>query len=313
MTRVAVVQAGSVYGDSARTLERLTRLAEQAADDGARLAVFPEAFLGGYPKGLTFGSPVGRRTEAGRAEYVRYSAGAVTLEGPELATVAHVAARTGVFLVVGLIERSGGTLYCTVAMVDPHRGLVGRHRKLMPTAAERLVWGFGDGSTLAAVDSPAGRVGAVICWENYMPLLRQAMYAQDVDLYCAPTVDDREVWQATMRHVALEGRCFVLAACQYTHRDDYPDDYATALEPDAEGALIRGGSVIVDPLGDVLAGPVYGRECVLVADVDLQRRTASHLDLDVVGHYARPDVFHLVVDDRPRPTVTFATSPPTGS
>jgi len=159
VTRVAVVQSGSVYGDTAATLDRLARLVEEAAAGGARLAVLPEAFLGGYPKGLTFGSPVGRRTDAGRDEYLRYSAAAVELAGPAMALVADVAARTGVFVVLGLVERAGGTLYCSTGMVDPRRGLVAHHRKLMPTAAERLVWGFGDGSTLPVVDSPAGRLG----------------------------------------------------------------------------------------------------------------------------------------------------------
>ncbi len=307
MARVAVVQAGSVYGDINSTLDRLDRLAQDAAAQGAQLAVFPEAFLGGYPKGLTFGSPVGRRSEAGREEYRRYSDTAITLDGPELSRVVEIAASAGVFLVVGVIERDGGTLYCTAVMVDPQHGLVGHHRKLMPTAAERLVWGFGDGSTIAAVDSPVGRVGAVICWENYLPLLRQAMYAQGVDLYCAPTVDDREVWQHTMAHIALEGRTFVLAACQYAHRDDYPDDYALTLDPHPDGSLIRGGSVIIDPMGCVLAGPVYGEEAVLVADIGLADRTRGHLDLDVVGHYARPDVFELVVDDRPKRAGRFVS------
>lgn len=307
MARVAVIQAGSVYGDVDATLDRLDRLVTEAADAGAQLAVLPEAFLGGYPKGLTFGSPVGRRTDAGREQYLQYSLHALPLRGAEMERVAEIAARTGVFLVVGLIERDGGTLYCTAAMVDPQVGLVGHHRKLMPTASERLVWGFGDGSTIAAVDSPAGRVGAVICWENYLPMLRQAMYAQHVDLYCAPTVDDRDVWQHTMRHIALEGRTFVLAACQYAHRDDYSDDYASTIDPQPDGSLIRGGSVIVDPSGEVLAGPVYGAEAVLVADVDLNARIRGHLDLDVAGHYARPDVFQLHVDDRPKPAVAFAT------
>lgn len=305
MVRVAVVQAGSVYADIDATLERLDRLAREAADAGAVLAVFPEAFLGGYPKGLTFGSPVGRRTDGGRSQYERYTSGAIGLTGPEMARVAEISAATGVFLVVGLIERDHGTLYCTAAMVDPRRGLVGHHRKLMPTAAERLVWGFGDGSTIAAVDSPAGRVGAVICWENYMPALRQAMYAQDVDLYCAPTVDDRDAWQHSMAHIAIEGRTFVLASCQYARRSDYPDDYDLVIDPHPDGSLIRGGSVIIDPLGEVLAGPVYGREAVLVADVDLSARVRGHLDLDVTGHYGRPDVFQLTVDTRQKSAVVL--------
>lgn len=309
MARVAVIQAGSVYGNLEATLERLERLAREAAAEGAELAVFPEAFLGGYPKGLTFGSPVGRRSEAGRDEYLRYASTAVSLDGPELAQISELAHELGLFLVIGVIELDRGTLYCTAVMIDPSRGLVGHHRKLMPTAAERLIWGFGDGSTIGAVDSPVGRVGSVICWENYLPLLRQAMYAQQVDLYCAPTVDDREAWQHTMHHIALEGRTFVLAACQYAHRDDYPADYELALDPHPDGSLIRGGSVIVDPLGAVLAGPVYGREAVLVAEVDLAQRTRGHLDLDVVGHYARPDIFSLQVDDQAKLPVRFASQP----
>ncbi len=305
MAKVAVVQAGSVGFDAGATTEKLVGLLEEAAAAGAVLAVFPEAFVGGYPKGLTFGAPVGRRTDAGRDEYLRYAKGAVDLDGPEVGTIVEASARTGTFAVVGVIERHGTTLYCSALYVDPERGLVGLRRKLMPTAAERLIWGFGDGSTLPVVDSPAGRVGAVICWENYMPMLREAMYAQGVEVYCAPTVDDRDAWQHTMRHIALEGRCFVLSACQTMRRSDYPADYASAVEPDSEGWLIRGGSVIVGPLGDVLAGPVYGQETILYADVDLDRRTRALMDLDVVGHYARPDVFRLEVDTRARPAVRF--------
>ena len=305
MAKVAVVQAGSVGFDAPATVEKLVRLLGEVAAEGAVLAVFPEAFIGGYPKGLTFGAPVGRRTEAGRDEYLRYAKGAVRLDGPEVAAIAAGSARTGVFVITGVIERRGATLYCTAVHIDPAAGLVGWHRKLMPTAAERLIWGFGDGSTLPVVATPAGRAGAVICWESYMPMLRQAMYAQGVELYCAPTVDDREAWQATMRHVALEGRCFVLSACQAMRRSDYPADYATALDPDAEGWLIRGGSVIVDPLGTVLAGPVYGAETILYADVDLAQRTRGLMDLDVAGHYARPDVFRLHVDTRQKAAVQF--------
>lgn len=307
MTRVGVVQAGSVPFDTPATVTKTLSLIASAAAEGAELVVFPEAFLGTYPKGLTFGSPVGRRTAEGREEFLRYANGAVSLDGPEIAEVEQAASEAGVFVVLGLIERLGGTLYCTVAFIDAELGLVGHHRKLMPTAGERLIWGQGDGSTLPVVDSPAGRVGAVICWENYMPLLRTAMYAQGVELYCAPTVDDRDVWQHTMRHIALEGRCFVLAACQFIQLSDYPEDYESVIAAD-DDQLIRGGSVIIDPLGEVLAGPVYGQECILYADIDLDRRTRSHLDLDVVGHYARPDVFQLHVDDRPKHPVTFAAA-----
>lgn len=307
MTRVGVVQAGSVPYDTPATVTKTLSLIASAAAEGAELVVFPEAFLGTYPKGLTFGSPVGRRTAEGREEFLRYANGAVSLDGPEIAEVEQAASEAGVFVVLGLIERLGGTLYCTVALIDAHDGLVGHHRKLMPTAGERLIWGQGDGSTLPVVDSPAGRVGAVICWENYMPLLRTAMYAQGVEIYCAPTVDDRDAWQHTMAHIALEGRCFVLASCQFIRLSDYPEDYASAIDP-VNDQLIRGGSVIIDPLGQVLAGPLYGEEGILYADVNLDQRTRSHLDLDVVGHYARPDVFALHVDDHPKQPVTFTSS-----
>jgi nitrilase len=177
----------------------------------------------------------------------------------------------------------------------------------MPTAAERLVWGFGDGSTIATVESPHGRFAATICWENYMPQLRQAMYAQGIELWCAPTVDDRDTWQASMQHIAYEGRCFVLSACQYFTRADCPVDYDPVQGNDPDTVLIRGGSVIVSPLGEVLAGPVYGQEVLLTTDIDLTEITRGKFDLDTVGHYARPDIFSLSVDTTPRPAVTFSS------
>jgi nitrilase len=187
----------------------------------------------------------------------------------------------GVWLVIGAIERDGGTLYCTVLFFAPDGSLAGKHRKLMPTAMERLIWGFGDGSTLPVIETGFGKIGAVICWENYMPLLRAAMYAKGIQLYCAPTVDDREVWPATMRHIALEGRCFVLSACQWSASEK-----------------IGGGSLIVGPLGKVLAGPNYGGECILTAEIDVGETAEGKFDLDVAGHYARPDVFRLEVNER---------------
>ena len=206
-------------------------------------------------------------------------------------------------MVIGAIERDGGTLYCTALFFDPAKGFVGKHRKLMPTAAERLIWGFGDGSTLTVADTAVGRVGAVICWENYMPMLRMAMYAKGVQLYCAPTADDRDTWVPTMRHIALEGRCYVLTACQYIRRSAYPDDYQCALGDAPDTLLMRGGSMIVGPLGEVLAGPDYGGETILYADIDLDEILRGKYDLDVVGHYARPDVFSLRVDERAKPAV----------
>jgi nitrilase len=190
--RAAVVQAGSVLFDTPRTLEKLADLASSARAAGAELAVFPEAFVGGYPKGLQFGASLGRRTAEGREEFRRYFESAIEVPGPETEFLGTVARDNRLQLVTGVIERSGGTLYCTVLFFGPNGDLLGKHRKLMPTAIERIVWGCGDGSTLPVLETAIGRIGAVICWENYMPLLRTAMYSKGIQLYCAPTVDDRD-------------------------------------------------------------------------------------------------------------------------
>ncbi|MGO1575136.1 MAG: carbon-nitrogen hydrolase family protein [Agrococcus casei] len=305
MSRVAVVQAASVPFDADAATSKAVSLVAEAAAGGAELAVFPEAFIGGYPKGTSFGAVIGVRTEAGREEYRRYFDDAVTLEGDEVRRLVEASAEHGVHLVVGVIERLGNTLYCTALLISPDEGLVGNHRKLMPTGSERLVWGFGDGSTLDTMDTPMGRVGSVICWENYMPLMRQAMYAKGVELYCAPTADDRPTWQATMTHIAIEGRTFVLSACQYLTRDAFPEDHPVEQEMPGGDVLMRGGSVIIDPTGTVLAGPVFDEETILYAEIDLDVKKRSHLDFDPVGHYSRPDVFQLKVNDAPADSVSF--------
>jgi len=275
--------------DRERTLQKAADLTLDAARRGARLIVFPEAFVGGYPKGLDFGARIGSRTPEGREQFRVYYESAMEVPGACCDFLAGLARDHSVDLVIGVVERGGGTLYCTVLFFGPDGTLRGKHRKLMPTASERLVWGFGDGSTLPVLHTAVGRVGAVICWENYMPLLRMAMYGKGIELYCAPTVDDRETWLPTMRHIALEGRCFVLSACQFLRG--------------AETVLIGGGSVIVGPLGEVLAGPHRAGEAVLAADLDLDDLARGKYDLDVTGHYARPDVFQLTVDERRKPAV----------
>jgi len=275
--------------DRERTLQKAADLTLDAARRGARLIVFPEAFVGGYPKGLDFGARIGSRTPEGREQFRVYYESAMEVPGACCDFLAGLARDHSVDLVMGVVERGGGTLYCTVLFFGPDGTLRGKHRKLMPTASERLVWGFGDGSTLPVLHTAVGRVGAVICWENYMPLLRMAMYGKGIELYCAPTVDDRETWLPTMRHIALEGRCFVLSACQFLRG--------------AETVLIGGGSVIVGPLGEVLAGPHRAGEAVLAADLDLDDLARGKYDLDVTGHYARPDVFQLTVDERRKPAV----------
>ena len=281
---VAVVQAAGILYDPETAVAKAERLLAEAA--GAQLVVFPEAFVGGYPKGQDFGARVGSRTPEGRKAFRRYYEGAIDVPSPATRRLGEAARAAGTWLVIGVIERDGGTLYCTALFFAPDGRLAGKHRKLMPTAMERLIWGFGDGSTLPVLDAGFGRIGAVICWENYMPLLRAAMYQKGIEFYCAPTVDDRESWPVSMRHIALEGRCFVLSACQFSRPDGAP-----------ENECIRGGSTIVSPLGRVLAGPCYDGECILRAEADRGEIAEGKFDLDVAGHYARPDVFRLEVDE----------------
>ncbi|MFJ4622045.1 nitrilase-related carbon-nitrogen hydrolase [Streptomyces sp. NPDC088812] len=300
----AVVQAAAPLFDTPAALARAEELIREAAvDHRAEVVVLPEAFLGGYPKGLDFGITVGSRTPAGRDLFRRYHAAAIDIPGPEVAALAALTSELGCHAVVGAVERQGGTLYCVALFFGP-AGYLGLHRKLMPTAAERYLWGQGDGSTLPVVDTGTVRLGAAICWENYMPLFRTAMYAKGVDLWCAPTVDDRDAWQATMRHVALEGRSFVLSANQYMRRDALPDDLHPVQGDEPDTVLIAGGSVIISPLGEVLAGPLRGGEGILTAELDLDDLARARFDFDPTGHYARPDVFTLHVDPTARATVT---------
>ena len=305
IVRAAVVQAAPVAFDVERTLEKAQRLLDESASSGARLVVFPEAFLTCYPRGVTFGATVGWRTPEGRELFRRYWASSIDVPGPVTERLGEMAHEYGVYLVIGVVERDGGTLYCTVLFFDPSGALMGKHRKVMPTAAERLVWGFGDGSTLPVFETEIGRLGAVICWENYMPLLRMAMYQKGIQLYCAPTADARDTWTASMRHIACEGRCFVLSANQFARRRDYPEDYPIEGARDPDAVLCRGGSLIVSPLGEILAGPAFDGETILVADLDLREIIRGKYDFDVVGHYARPDIFRLYVDESPKPAVVF--------
>ena len=295
-TVAAVAQVGSILFNTPQTLDKLEALSREAAAGGARLAVFPEALLGGYPKGVTFGTTVGSRSAEGREWFRRYWSAAVDVPGPETNRLQALADELDLTLVVGAIERRGGTLFCSTLTFLPRAPQPHIHRKLMPTAAERTIWGCGDGSTMAVLPSPVGRIGCAICWENYMPAYRQHLYNQCVELWCAPTVDDREIWQSSMRHIAYEGRCFVLSACQYLTRADCPADYHPVQGNDPATVLIGGGSVIVSPLGETLAGPLRGREGVLWAELDLGDIVRGKFDLDVAGHYARADIFTLRVN-----------------
>ena len=304
--KAAVVQAAPVLFDTPKTIAKLAELTREAARSGAELVVFPEAFVGGYPKGLDFGARLGSRSPQGREDFRRYHESAIAVPGQEAARLGEIALLNKIHLVVGVIERDGGTLYCSSLPYGPNGRLLSKHRKLMPTALERLVWGFGDGSTIGVVGTSLGRIGSVICWENYMPQLRTAMYAQGIELYCAPTVDDRDTWLPTMRTIALEGRCFVISACQYLTRADAPPGYDAIQGDDRKTVLIRGGSCIVDPLGNVLVEPDFTGEMIRIADIDRKVIARGKYDLDVVGHYARPDIFQLSVDTRAKAPVIFA-------
>ncbi len=284
MIRVGVAQVGSVLFDTPSTLAKVETLCRQAAAAGVSLLVFPEALLGGYPKGLSFGATIGNRTQEGRELFRRYASAAILCPGTETEVLASLANELSLHIVIGVVERDGGTLYCSSLLFSPDGGLAAKHRKLMPTASERLIWGLGDGSTMQVVDTDLGRIGMAICWENYMPLYRQHLYRQNVQLWCAPTVDAREIWQASMRHIAYEGRCFVLSACQFLTKADWPEDLREV------GGEIDGHSLITSPQGEILAGPASGSD-LLLAEIDMDEIARGKFDLDVAGHYNRPDIF----------------------
>jgi nitrilase len=308
--RVAVVQAASVQFKKTETVKKACRLIEEAAAEGAQLILLPEALVPAYPRGFSFGMVVGSRSEEGRALFKRYWDNALSLDDPEMDMLSEAISKAKAFVAIGVIEKDGdfggGTLYCTLLYFSPHGDLIGKHRKLKPTGAERMIWGEGDGSTMPVFNTPIGDIGGLICWENYMPLARVAMYGKGINVYLAPTADSRDDWQATMKHIALEGRCFVLGCNQYVTKDTYPDDIECreelTIQPDV---MCRGGSVIVGPTGKVLAGPLFDREGILYADLDFDEIVKSRLDLDVVGHYGRGDVFSLYVNDLPAPAVVY--------
>lgn len=302
---VAVVQAAPVLFDREASVEKACRLTAEAGSQGARLVLFPEAFIPAYPRGMRFGAVVGSRSPEGRSAWQRYWENSVEIPGTATLALSAAARQAGVYLAIGVIERekvgSRGTLFCSLLYFGPDGELLGLHRKLKPTGSERLIWGEGDGSTLTVLDTEIGKIGGLICWENYMPLARMAMYAKGVELYLAPTADARDAWQATLRHIGCEGRCFVLGCNQFVTKDMYPADLP-GLEDltDQPEVMCRGGSAIISPLGEALAGPLYDREGILYASLDMGEIVRGKYDFDVVGHYQRPDVFQMNVDERPK-------------
>jgi nitrilase len=292
--RLAAYQMGSHVDGTAATLERILQSEQAIRDANIDVLVFPEALLGGYPKGADFGARVGYRTPAGRDAFLAYWQQAIEMDGSEVKALCKLAQSTATALVIGAIERAGTTLYCVSLLIDAGGQLIGRHRKLMPTASERLIWGQGDGSTMTTMNTPVGKLASAICWENYMPLFRSAMYAKGLDIWCAPTVDERDIWQASMRHIAYESRSFVISACQYQAAARHAMGSTITLRDRADDApMIRGGSCIVSPFGEVIAEPLYAQEGLVIADVDMNDVVRARFDLDVAGHYARPDVFEL--------------------
>jgi nitrilase len=314
MSRLAVVQSAPVFLDRARTLKKAVASVREAAKGGARLVVFPEAFVPGYPAWMWRLRPGG---DMGLTEKLHslLRANSVDLSGDDLAPLREVARKEKVAVVCGLHERDGdfggGTLYNTVVVIGPDGTILNRHRKLMPTNPERMVWGFGDASGLKSVETPCGRVGVLICWESYMPLARYALYAQGVDLYVAPTYDSGDRWVATMQHIAREGGCWVVSSGCAFRAQDIPDDVPgkADLFANPDEWVNPGDSVIVAPGGKITAGPLHEEFGILCADIDLERVGMARRSLDVVGHYSRPDVFQLQVNTAPRRPVEFTGNP----
>lgn len=303
--KVAVVQAAPVLFDREATVAKTIELIRKTAANGAEFVLFPEAFIPAYPRGLSFGMVVGSRDEQGRKLWQKYWENAVEIPGSATEKLSKAVKEAGVYAAIGVIERdtqtSGGTLYCSILYFGPDGSILGTHRKIKPTASERLIWGEGDGSTLTVLNTELGKIGGLICWENYMPLARMALYQKGVEIYLAPTADQREGWQASMRHIALEGRCYVLSCNQYVTKEMYPADLPGIEELQAQPPVMsRGGSVIVSPMGEILAGPLYDKEGILYTELDMDALVRAKLDFDVVGHYSRPDIFKLTVNEEIR-------------
>lgn len=310
MTRIAIVQEPPVFLDREKTIERAVEQVLKAADQGADLVVFSETYIPGYPAWIWRLKPGG---DWGLSEqlHARLLDNAVQLESEQLDPLLAVARERQVTIVCGIQARdedtSRATLYNAVLTIGPDGRVQNCHRKLMPTNPERMVWGFGDARGLKVVDTPVGRVGSLICWENLMPLARYALYAQGIDIYVAPTYDSGEKWIRSLQHIAREGGCWVLGAGVVLHRQDLPADFPEIerLYPDADEWINQGDSVVISPTGDIVAGPLHQQTGLLLADIDIRQVAAARRSLDIVGHYARPDIFTLQVNARAQRPVEF--------
>lgn len=298
--KVCLVQDSPEFFDMEKTMDKMENIISKHAEHGCKLIVFPESFIPGYPRGFTFGAVVGNRSEEGRELYTHYYKNSIDLEGSEMERLVQMSRSYNVYLCIGITEKQAknGSLYCSLVYISPTHGQLGVHRKIKPTGTERLIWAEAGGESLTTFDTKIGKLGGLICWENYMPMARMAMYQQGVEIYIAPTADSRDGWTATMRHIALEGRCFVLGCNQYFTKSMYPEAYLSMIKDEKE-EMCEGGSIIVSPKGEIIAGPLFGEAGCLIAELDLDEVQGSKLDFDVIGHYARNDIFRLDVKDQP--------------
>ncbi len=298
--KVGVVQEHPIFFDKKATIDKIESLLAENRKEAYDLMVFPESFIPGYPRGFTFGATIGKRSEEGRNLYATYHKNSLDLADDSLKRLEKLAKKNKTYLVIGVTERtsSNGSLHCSMLYISPSKGLLGVHRKIKPTGTERVVWSEASGSDLVTFNTGIGKLGGLICWENYMPLARMAMYQKGIQIYIAPTADARESWVATMRHIALEGRCFVLGCNQFMTKAMYPEKYQDFLREEEE-LMCPGGSVIVGPGGEVLAGPLWNKNGIVTATLDLEDVSRHKLDFDVNGHYSRKDIFEFSVKDQP--------------
>lgn len=310
MPKIAIVQESPVLLNKEKTIEKAIQLVEQAASANAELVVFPEAYISGYPAWIWRLRP-GGDWSVSEDLHSRLLDSAVDINAGDLNLLCDSAKKNKLTIVCGLNERDGAlskaTLYNTVVIIGKEGNILNRHRKLMPTNPERMVWGFGDGSGLKVVDTSAGRVGTLLCWENYMPLARYTLYSQGIEVYVAPTYDSGDDWLGTVQHIAREGRCWVICSGVALTNSDIPDDFPErdALYPATEEWINPGDSLVVAPGGEIIAGPMRQEKGILFAEVDLKRVGVSKRDLDIAGHYSRPDIFTLSVDTRPQSPIKF--------
>jgi nitrilase len=300
VVKVGLVQATPALFDLEKTVDIIISWIEKGAKEGCELLLFQESFIPGYPRGLTFDAVIGKRTEKSRETWLAFWNSSVETNSIQISRISEAIKKANLFVALGVTEKEsvGGSLYCSLLYFDKTGMLIGKHRKLKPTGLERYIWAESDGSTLVSFDTEIGKIGGLICWENYMPLARMAMYNKGVEIYLAPTADTRPAWQNSMQHIALEGRCFVLACNQFIKKSDYPVSFSEDLK-DEPDIMCAGGSVIISPMGEVLAGPLWNQEGLLTAELDFSVLAKSKLDFDVVGHYARKDVFKFEVENQP--------------